>query len=332
MADITGIFKSTVKMLKVRHKELSSMKPSPNESEHLTPGSSSDLFSASKSDQFSHRTRAIVENITNIRAFLVKHRKAYMAASSSIPLASSAKRLTEEERDKIDVDAMGYIKLCKEVLAKHKSEALQVQLTHQQKEHRVLVIAMVEEYLKVVCQLYSEQRAIRVKRAVDRQKMSRFELPSKVVSRGEKAPSELSELPDTAKDDSIAKNKTTVFADASDESVTSLEVSNEEAQLFKQENEQLYNELNSMMDEVQQIEGKVVEISQLQSIFTEKVLEQDADIGRIGDAMVHSTENIVQGNDDIREAMKNNAGMRVWLIFCILVLSFTLLFLDWYND
>jgi len=38
---------------------------------------------------------------------------------------------------------------------------------------------------------------------------SRFELPSKVVSRGEKAPSELSELPDTAKDDSIAKNKTT---------------------------------------------------------------------------------------------------------------------------
>jgi len=37
-------------------------------------------------------------------------------------LASSAKRLTEEERDKIDVDAMGYIKLCKEVLAKHKSE------------------------------------------------------------------------------------------------------------------------------------------------------------------------------------------------------------------
>jgi len=26
--------------------------------------------------------------------------------------------------------------------------ALQVQLTHQQKEHRVLVIAMVEEYLK----------------------------------------------------------------------------------------------------------------------------------------------------------------------------------------
>lgn len=86
MADITGIFKSTVKMLKVRHKELSSMKLSPNESEggdnqarienhltsnnskrksqHLTPGSSSDLFSASKSDQFSHRTRAIVSQNT----------------------------------------------------------------------------------------------------------------------------------------------------------------------------------------------------------------------------------------------------------------------------
>ena len=43
---------------------------------------------------------------------------------------------------------------------------------------------------------------------------------------------------------------------------------------FEQENEQLFSEMNSMVDEVKQIEGKVLEISRLQEIFTEKVLVQ----------------------------------------------------------
>ena len=43
---------------------------------------------------------------------------------------------------------------------------------------------------------------------------------------------------------------------------------------FEQENEHLFSEMNSMVDEVRQIEGKVLEISRLQEIFTEKVLIQ----------------------------------------------------------
>ena len=36
---------------------------------------------------------------------------------------------------------------------------------------------------------------------------------------------------------------------------------------FEHENEQLLTEMNSMMDEVRQIEGKVLKISRLQEIF-----------------------------------------------------------------
>ena len=43
---------------------------------------------------------------------------------------------------------------------------------------------------------------------------------------------------------------------------------------FERENEQLFSEMNSMVDEVRQIEGKVLEISRLQEIFTENVLTQ----------------------------------------------------------
>ena len=36
----------------------------------------------------------------------------------------------------------------------------------------------------------------------------------------------------------------------------------------------MYSELNSVADEVKKIEGKVVEISQLVDVFSEKILQQ----------------------------------------------------------
>lgn len=67
------------------------------------------------------------------------------------------------------------------------------------------------------------------------------------------------------------------------------------------------------------LEGKVMEIAQLQDIFTTKVLEQvsalpfgkvslglilsfqEQDIIRINEVAIHTTENIKAGNESIRE-------------------------------
>jgi len=97
------------------------------------------------------------------------------------------------------------------------------------------------------------------------------------------------------------------------------------------EKEQLFEELRSTTDEIQMLEGKVMEIAQLQDIFTTKVLEQEQDIYRINEVAIHTTENIKAGNESIRDAMKKKAGFRVYILFFLLVMSFTLLFLDWYN-
>lgn len=80
------------------------------------------------------------------------------------------------------------------------------------------------------------------------------------------------------------------------------------------------------------IESKAVRIAELQELFTEKILEQDQDLDRIDTIAVSTTENIVDANTEIRSAIRNNAGLRVYILFFILVLSFTLLFLDWYNE
>ena len=86
-----------------------------------------------------------------------------------------------------------------------------------------------------------------------------------------------------------------------------------------------------MAEQVKQIEGKVVEISELQKQFADKVVEQDEDVQRIADTMVHSTENVKDANEQLRQAMQNSAGLRVAIMFVVMVLSFSLLFLDWYN-
>ncbi len=54
------------------------------------------------------------------------------------------------------------------------------------------------------------------------------------------------------------------------------------------------------------LEGKVVEISRLQQVFTEKVLEQEGDIYRINEVAIHTTENIKSGNEQIREVSWSN--------------------------
>ena len=110
------------------------------------------------------------------------------------------------------------------------------------------------------------------------------------------------------------------------------QLSSEEMQIFESENAQLYNELNSLTEEVKQIEGKVVKIAELQQIFTEKVLHQEKDIDRIASTVIGTTENVKDANEQIRQAIQRNAGLRVWILFFLAVMSFALLFLDWYND
>lgn len=108
-------------------------------------------------------------------------------------------------------------------------------------------------------------------------------------------------------------------------------LSAEELQLLQTENAELFDELNSMSDEVRRVQASVVRVAQLQEVFTEKVLEQDREIDRVADLLVSSTENISAGNEQLRGAIRNNASTRVCVLFFILVISFSILFLNWFH-
>ncbi|XP_023301436.2 syntaxin-18 [Lucilia cuprina] len=109
-------------------------------------------------------------------------------------------------------------------------------------------------------------------------------------------------------------------------------LSPEDVQMFEEENVQLYHELQGLSEEVEAIEKNVVDIATLQDIFTEKVTLQQHNIDRIVNAVVGATENVKDANEQIKQAIQRNAGLRVWSLFFLLVMSFALLFLDWYYD
>lgn len=108
-------------------------------------------------------------------------------------------------------------------------------------------------------------------------------------------------------------------------------ISEEERIQLCAENEQLFAKLSHANSDIENVEKQLSEIYRLQETFAEKVLEQEKDIELVNEAAVTTVENIREGNEQIREAIQNIASRRVIILFCIIVLTFTLLFLDWYN-
>ncbi|KAK2499468.1 hypothetical protein MC885_001046, partial [Smutsia gigantea] len=203
--------------------------------------------------------------------------------------------------------------------------------SQQVKEHRSAVLDFTEDYLKRVCKLYSEQRAIRVKRVVDKKRLSKLEPEPNAKTRESMSSEKVSQNPSEdfeekpvteeypEKIPSEIQPELGTWGDGKGED----ELSPEEIQMFEQENQRLIGEMNNLFDEL----------------------------------VVGATENIKEGNEDIREsstqgklrmerhshdrcggvqalcdAIKNNAGFRVWVLFFLVMCSFSLLFLDWYDS
>lgn len=328
--DITLLFKASVKTVKTRNKALGVA---------LDNSSKDELFRKSRpKGDFNVRAKEVICNIGKLKDFLLEHRKDYINAGSHI--ASEFSRMTDTERDQIDQDAQIFMRTCADAIQQLRTEAQKDIISSQVKGHRDAVLDFSEDYLKRVCKLYSEQRAIRVKRVVDKKRLSRLQPEQSNQSRTAPSPEKVLVNPTDAGEkmnfDQEATEKNLpetlnnfgLWEDGKGED----ELSPEEIQMFEQENQRLVGEMTSLFDEVRQIEGKVVEISRLQEIFTEKVLQQEGEIDNIHQLVVGATENIKEGNEDIREAIKNNAGFRVWILFFLVMCSFSLLFLDWYDS
>lgn len=380
--DITSIFKDCVSHNQKSQQDVDSILSESGKQDNKKPVShvKSSVFPGKKSEHFS-KAKEISSNITKLRDFLKDCRTAYVnigaskqaSANSSVFYSAAGLSsgscdiplMSDKERDQIDNDVQLIVKNCQKTLHDFQiytetNDSIQSQ--PQLHTHLENVVNSLANYLKQVTEIYSEMRAIRVKRTVDYQAMSRLAthptsnrgLKNKTrrtsLDRNDGFSSPKRNMPDWDKQaqspsSSSGMTETDGLSTMSGSNITETDtpvptyfqddddaMSPEELQMLEQENAALLNELNNLSQEVEQIESSVVEIAQLQTIFTEKVLQQEKDVDRIGNLIVHATENIRGGNEQVRQAIQKSADFRAWVLFFIMVMSFSILFLDWYND
>lgn len=338
--DSTEVFKAVVKTLRLKAKAGGG-----------TPSSSLSVKPTRQSSLFSTKARNVVKQIKKLRDFLLEHRKDYINTTGHL-VSSSYTGMTDAERDAIDNEAQQYMKVCTDAIRQLKDNDAE-NLSTQAEKHREEVQTLLQTFLKDVCRLYSEQRAVRVKRIVEKKQMSTllprsYQLKATGASSESQPPlAEVEKEPEHSNTPSSQDGDPLKAVDASNRTQPPVakdsfvspwqgdaaenQLSAEELNEFEQENQLMYSELNSVADEVKQIEGKVVEISQLVDVFSEKILQQSEVIDNIADMAVETTENVKMGNEEVRQAIKNRASFRAWILFILIVCSFSLLFLDWYS-
>ncbi|XP_032514328.1 syntaxin-18 [Danaus plexippus] len=324
--DITPLFKACIKTVRTRNKAFGIHSPSSEDKQRILRTKPKTAFMITAKD--------ITLQITKLRDFMLEHRERYLSFFNSV----TGDEMSEAERDQIDTGAQRIINTCSHLLKEFRNDNRKLSVSQQTRDYMDAVIDLIDSYLKSVCKIHSELKALRVKRALDIRKLSRLEQPqtkssipnpfidNKIIEQEEEKDEENVEETDNRKTKmDLSENEVAVMSDQG-------ELSAEELQMFESENVQLLNELNSMTEEVRQIESKVLHIAELQEIFTEKVLQQEQDIDRIANTVVGTTETMKDANEQIKQAIQRNAGLRVYILFFLLVMSFTLLFLDWYNE
>ncbi|KAK9879032.1 hypothetical protein WA026_003842 [Henosepilachna vigintioctopunctata] len=310
--DITILFKACVKTVRTTNKNLG-----------ITDQKSSSLLKPKK-DVNLIKAREVVKQLSHLKQFLMENRSAYLNIMNYL---STNKTMTEIDRDHVDSVAEEIVHKSTNLINDYKKEIQKLKKTKQAEEHYNNVVETLERYLKEVSKVYTEAKAVRVKRVIEVHNLSKLGPTSKESMLKVNLVENKSEI----KKESASPMNVNIPQVPNVPNVEE-ELSAEEIQMFETENESLYSELNSMSDEVKQMESKIVHIAELQELFTEKVLQQEGDIERIANAVVGSTEHIKDANEQIRQAIQRNAGLRVWVLFFLLVMSFSLLFLDWYNE
>ena len=147
-------------------------------------------------DPLEIRANEIVQNITRLREFLAENRSAYIdvlnitgstvANDELSDLCSSTANtngFTDLDRDKIDAGANNFIRKTNQLITKFKAELKEkldnkgkFNLSVHRTQHLESVCDILENYLRSACQYHAKQKAIRVEKELELQKLSRLEL------------------------------------------------------------------------------------------------------------------------------------------------------------
>ncbi|ESW24759.1 hypothetical protein PHAVU_004G157700 [Phaseolus vulgaris] len=263
---------------------------------------------------FSKAALKTLESIGELDQFLLKHRKDY----------TDLHRTTEKERDGIEHEVSTFIKTCQEQIdilknsinqeEEHSKGWLGIAATKSNADtiaHKHGVVLILSERLHTVTAQFDQLRAVRfqdaINKAMPRRKLNR-------VTRKDSA--------ETSKSDGME------LREPEELRAEPLRV---QQQLLDDETRALQVELTTLLDTVQETETKMVEMSALNHLMSTHVLHQAQQIEHLYEQAVEATTNVELGNKELSQAIKRNSSSRTFLLLFLFVLTFSVLFLDWYS-
>ncbi|KAK3231119.1 hypothetical protein Dsin_003000 [Dipteronia sinensis] len=256
-----------------------------------------------------------LESIGALEQFMSKHRKDYV----------DLHRTTERERDSIEHEVTAFIKVCKEQIDILKNSIsndeetskgwLGIRTDNSNADtiaHKHGVVLILSEKLHSVTARFDQLRAIRfqdtINKATPRRKLNRVPKPSSADISNTNT-SEIRELDELQPTQPLSVQQ----------------------QLLDDETRALQVELTSLLDAVHQTETKMVEMSALNHLMSTHILHQTQQIEHLYDQAVEATKNVELGNKEISKAIQRNSSSRTFLLLFLFVLTFSILFLDWYS-
>ncbi|KAL8188558.1 hypothetical protein R6Q57_029846 [Mikania cordata] len=260
------------------------------------------------------------ETIGTLEQFLKKNRKDYIDPHRTI----------EEERDSIEHEVSMFVKACKEQI-----DNLKTSITNEEVvskgwlgirsdssnadtiAHKHGVVLILSEKLHSVTSQFDQLRAVRFQDAINRA------MPRRKPNR---APVKTS----TDSSNNLESREPTT-AETRDPGEIQPEPMKIQQQLLDDETRALQVELSSLLDGARETETRTVEMSALNHLMSTHVLQQALQIEYLYDQAVEATKNVEMGNKELTQAIQRNSSSRTFLLLFLVVLTLSVLFLDWYS-
>ncbi|GAV56808.1 Syntaxin-18_N domain-containing protein [Cephalotus follicularis] len=274
-------------------------------------------FIIHKPRQRSPFTKAALKTLESIGAlehFILKHRKDYV----------DLHRTTEQEKDSIEHEVTVFIKTCKEQIDILKNSIndeeanskgwLGIKADNSNADtiaHKHGVVLILSERLHSVTAQFDQLRAVRFQDAINRA------IPRRKLKR--------------VTDSKSAETSKTNYSELSNHDELQPEPLRVQQKLLDDETSALQVELTSLLDAVRQTETKMVEMSALNHLMSTHVLQQAQQIEHLYEQAIEATKNVDLGNKELSQAIQRNSSSRTFLLLFLFVLTFSILFLDWYS-
>ncbi|CAG8651038.1 27957_t:CDS:2 [Gigaspora margarita] len=322
-------------------------------------------------DEFLKEAYRIASHINNLKTFLLSIRKAYLNISrqnssnnrySSSPaflikenldqglsprIDPSITTLTDKQRDEIDLHTKTIIQQCHNRI-KELEDAEQLRqnsianntwtnilLTVFSSDERDVLAAIrssitwfLNKRLTEVSKIQKDQQETRIMKEIEKRESTLYKpteskSPSRPSSAIQTMLNEESETP--------MKSDNEMSGNIEGDDDIEQHLSAEQKMILERENESMMKELATTLEQVNQAEKALLEISTLQSVLSNHLAVQTQQTDRLYAEAIAITDRVQEGNLMLTKARQRASDTRKWILVFLILASFVLLFLDWYD-